>query len=724
MQAQARRRTEMGWLLADGLPQDPKEFEYSMVYPNEQGRRAMVLHADTLSDAVSGFVFVDHQPSEWVWVPDYQKRNRSSATGTVDMFVAPGESASLRVVLAIGEPAASASAAHKQKAMDAMTRRLDDYAANFEQHFAGAKTGWQKVWEDAFTPPAQRAEPKDKQLFSGHLPVLATPDLAVHRLYYMGCLSLLNTGRTSLAAFSEGHHGLSSFITGFGNTCWTRGNLHPSEVECLKPSYARDTLLQPVYIGGSAQFYWDTSLRALLTTLLDPKAMRRYILSFLSLHGRRFERSFGLDALTGGPIGYEYAFNSYSIFTIITTYVRATNDTALMAEKVAGDDQGGKAATVGQRLEEVALDWLRRRVPKPATSNGTVIQPNMSIWPFSSGRTTEPHGNETAAAGKTKKTEEEEDDGLFYLADYGGNGNTFLECVPTYVHVVPALQAANAEMMGVLAKLRKAQGNATGAAYFRGLVTRITADMTEHLYLKGGEGVWSCLYPADYSLVPVRHIVDFIYISRGLEAAAREGGDGLQGLPVEVSGAMNNFFHDELETKSWTRALSPYDKLNLKVPRPRSILRPDHGITGAFDAWAALAVEAVAINDGSWDKALTVLRHMAAVTSEGPFGQAHEITEMDQSAFKTKRGFTRHGADNGASFSEVILRGLFGYHPSFCATVDASLPYKGLEHALLRPEQSRSDFVGTLDGLQTPWGVASLEVGAQGVHIKEVVVAK
>jgi hypothetical protein len=30
--------------------------------------------------------------------------------------------------------------------------------------------------------------------------------------------------------------------------------------------------------------------------------------------------------------------------------------------------------------------------------------------------------------------------GTSFLADYGGDVNTFLECVPTYLHVVPALQ--------------------------------------------------------------------------------------------------------------------------------------------------------------------------------------------------------------------------------------------------------------------------------------------
>lgn len=75
-----------------------------MVAPTEAGGRAMVLHEDVDSDAVSGFVFADraNQPSEWSWVKDPQLRNRSAAVGLVNFFVAPGETASIRLVAAMG----------------------------------------------------------------------------------------------------------------------------------------------------------------------------------------------------------------------------------------------------------------------------------------------------------------------------------------------------------------------------------------------------------------------------------------------------------------------------------------------------------------------------------------------------------------------------------------------------------------------------------------------
>lgn len=79
---------------------------------------------------------------------------------------------------------------------------------------------------------------------------------------------------------------------------------------------------------------------------------------------------------------------------------------------------------------------------------------------------------------------------------------------------------------------------------------------------------------------------------------------------------------------------------------------------------------------------------------------------MDLSVFKTKRGFTRFTADNGGSFSEVVIRGIFGYDPPFLAPRDASLPFQGLERALRKEARTtpRGDLAATLENLRTPWG--------------------
>ena len=47
------------------------------------------------------------------------------------------------------------------------------------------------------------------------------------------------------------------------------------------------------------------------------------------------------------------------------------------------------------------------------------------------------------------------------IADYGGFAGDFLECVSTYIHAIPALQAGNAWMLGQLAEMLASQGNTT-----------------------------------------------------------------------------------------------------------------------------------------------------------------------------------------------------------------------------------------------------------------------
>ncbi len=145
-----------------------------------------------------------------------------------------------------------------------------------------------------------------------------------------------------------------------------------------------------------------------------------------------------------------------------------------------------------------------------------------------------------------------------------------------------------------MASLRGAQGNATGAEAFRELAENVARDTVQYLYVPGGNGTWGSLFPPDSRLVAVRHVIDFIYVSQGLGFASRvldgagaaaqekkqQDGGPSPLLPPEVKQEMAAYFHREFETPTWLRALSPSDELNLPVPWPKSILRPDHGITG------------------------------------------------------------------------------------------------------------------------------------------------
>ena len=140
--------------------------------------------------------------------------------------------------------------------------------------------------------------------------------------------------------------------------------------------------------------------------------------------------------------------------------------------------------------------------------------------------------------------------------------------------MVPGLQAGNIEMLSWLADLYTAQGNVTGASLLTGMASGIHAELLSELYVPG-RGYWSCLYPNNSQLQPVRSVVDFVYITRGLSASGRG-----PGLPSNVGREMAAFFQRELEADGWLRALSLEDELNRQIPRQDVILRPDHGITG------------------------------------------------------------------------------------------------------------------------------------------------
>lgn len=74
------------------------------------------------------------------------------------------------------------------------------------------------------------------------------------------------------------------------------------------------------------------------------------------------------------------------------------------------------------------------------------------------------------------------------------------------------------------------QGNLTGISQLQSLIANVTQDMLDLLYIRKrhddnddglggkGEGIWGCLYP-EGDLIPVRTILDFMYVSRGLSAS-------------------------------------------------------------------------------------------------------------------------------------------------------------------------------------------------------------
>jgi hypothetical protein len=218
----------MGWLI-NSAPRDPKEY-LTQVIPPSKGQRAMVLHTDQLSTAVSGLAFAgENQPVDFMWKVDPDGRNRSAAIGQMNVTLRPGEQMELALV---------ASMAHNGVTIDEMAERLDYYGQHFDEAWKDAKFKWEEFWNDAFTSPELRTSSSSTSLpiehqLSGHVPILTTNDTAIKRIYYMGILSLLCTNRASLPAFGSA----SSYITAHGKLA--ASHHHHCHPQSSHPSISR-----------------------------------------------------------------------------------------------------------------------------------------------------------------------------------------------------------------------------------------------------------------------------------------------------------------------------------------------------------------------------------------------------------------------------------------------------------------------------------------------------
>lgn len=304
------------------------------------------------------------------------------------------------------------------------------------------------------------------------------------------------------------------------------------------------TTLMPRY-WVTTSFINDWSLTALLLVMLDPECVRRMLEVWLE---RDIHRHFGTEYVSGDSVGNWYSCNDYAMTRLITTYLRVTGDLAWL-------DQTVGPHTVSEHLRVLATHYR------------------------------------TLDRGSG-------------LADYGDR-NSLLEAVGTYEHEVASLNAANVWILRENAELCASLGDPTAAAELRAeadaLVPRIQA-----LYATG-RGYWHCRRP-DGSLVPVRHVWDFIHTLNFLHAD----------LPAGQIGEMVGFFRRELMSPTWLAALSPLDE------DTGFSLRPDHQWNGSYPGWVALALGALA-KAGRDDVLKEWLPGLARTAAQGPFSQAHFV---------------------------------------------------------------------------------------------------
>ena len=248
---------------------------------------------------------------------------------------------------------------------------------------AASDAAWQARWAAAFAPGNLH--------FSGNAPLLTEgAPSAVGAFYYASLLTIVSLQRTSWAQSPIFADCPRLYPIGYGGPA---GGGAPGG----RP------------LGGSAYWIWDESYATLTLALLDPAALRAYLRVVLA--ELDWSSTNALDLLTAAPIppwpngfggGGGYYFNALQLFTAVTNYVAATNDTQFLEERLGPQPQ----VRVVDRLVSFALHW-----------------------------------------------QQFDADGDF-LAEYSADDGNYLECVPHYRGTVAALQGGSVFMMRSAADLK------------------------------------------------------------------------------------------------------------------------------------------------------------------------------------------------------------------------------------------------------------------------------
>jgi hypothetical protein len=370
--------------------------------------------------------------------------------------------------------------------------------ASFPDTWARAAGEWDALWSDAFTPPQGGAGSSSSSSSSST---------------FSGSLPVITAGGNVSASMARVYYqsALSTIAL------WRLPPLLPSDENASYPMPRGIMSTAGVQWAVTAIYFWDTSYASPLLYMLEPVGMRAVLealLGTVDVHAH-----YALDALSLTAVGPWYAFNDLSAFTLVTAYA------AVVEGGPAGNASAFWVADIAGRR---AIDWI--------DSFATAWQalPSISVHL--------PSG------------------GIGAVADYGLADN-LLECVPSYLHGVPALNAANVRMMDATADIWDALGNATRALELRASAASLLPAVLS-LYVNGS-GYWACAYP-NGTLVPVQHVIDFCTVAASLGPI----------LPEGVRAEMAGFVASQLMTDTWMRALA------LRDPAAPFSDRADHGPWG------------------------------------------------------------------------------------------------------------------------------------------------
>ncbi|WP_327241695.1 LamG domain-containing protein [Streptomyces sp. NBC_01320] len=272
-----------------------------------------LLISDSRSSAVTAFAFT---PAPTLTM--------ASAGGRAEWSVAAGQSATIDIVMEVGETSTGAPLADINDGngvVDACNATLGAFGAAFST----ARKSWEKRWQDAFTP--------ENGHFSGSLPVLTdTKDTDIARLYYMSVLSVLALERTNLS---------SEFSTLLGRPT-TPGTFQG---------------LDRVYVTGAPEwantvsYFWDTSYSSIILTLLDPRMIKAKAAYWLA---KDIYAGYAIDWMSGRTVGPWYSANDLTVFTTILNYVNYSGDVSFLDTTISSS---GK--TVLEHLKSIATNWQR-----------------------------------------------------------------------------------------------------------------------------------------------------------------------------------------------------------------------------------------------------------------------------------------------------------------------------------------------------------------------------
>jgi len=405
-----------------------------------------------------------------------------------------------------------------------------------------------------------------------------------------------------------------------------------------------------------------------LLALLEPLTLARQLLLWTSSVDEDSDEvsqwSFwGYDYASQRGVGNYYAMNDATLFDVLLSYLRVSGDTPFLnTSYLVGPFANGSFATttVAATALGLATHWRSARY------------------------------NVSGA-----------------LADYGEAAN-LLECVPSYIHRVAGVNAANAYMSNVAADVAEhwGAGDAPLAAQLRADADAVAAAVLGLFVAPGegsggGGGYFVARYPNGTER-EVRHVMDFVYVTLFLGVQGSPSPSAKAYVPAATAAAMAAFVRQELLVPLWMRALSLNDSA-----APLSN-RSDHGPSGAYIGWPALTARSLAAA-GAYADALAFLEDTLFVATLGPYGQAVEIRPPGL-PYKPMSVTLYNEAVSG-SMAQAVMAVLFGFAPPL------ALPGAAPPSSPLVDAGAPRGVNGTMSGLAWQGEVWDVVSGPQGLTL-------